>query len=126
MAEKYLWEDIRPVEHIAKIATGISDKAQNLSKKDWSQSDTQEAQKLINDIPVLLSNLVRRLDRQQTQILNLTQWMYQNVPEQEMLRVLIRCGIGYSELVQCYGVDPSEALSAHIDVEKEQETQNNE
>lgn len=126
MAEKYLWEDIRPIEQLADIANGLSDKSKELAEKPWSDEDQQEVRKTLSNVPVFLSNVVRRLDRQQEQILRLTQWMYQNIPEQEMLRVLVRCGIDYSELVQCYGVDPASALSAHIDVEKEQEATNNE
>ena len=125
MAEKYLWEAIRPIEQLADIATGLSSKSRELSEKDWSDDDQQEVRKTLTNIPVFLSTVIRRLDRQQEQILRLTQWMYQNIPEQEMLRVLVRCGIDYSELVQCYGVDPGSALSAHIDVEKEQEAANN-
>lgn len=126
MAEKYLWEDIRPIEQLADIANGLSDKSKELAEKPWSDEDQQDVRKTLSNVPVFLSNVVRRLDRQQEQILRLTQWMYQNIPEQEMLRVLVRCGIDYSELVQCYGVDPASALSAHIDVEKEQEATNNE
>lgn len=119
MAEKYLWENIRTVETLAQIATNMSDQAKALTQKELTEEDLPACQDLLKKLPVLLSTLVRRVDRQQNQIMELTQWLYQNIPENQMLKLLIHAGIDRSELVYCYNVDAGTALRAQWEAEKE-------
>lgn len=119
MAEKYLWENIRTVETLAQIATNMSDQAKALTQKELTEADLSACQDLLKKLPVLLSTLVRRVDRQQNQIMELTQWLYQNIPENQMLKLLIHAGIDRSELVYCYNVDAGTALRAQWEAEKE-------
>lgn len=123
MAQKYLWGDIRPVSLLYSMTKDVISKAESLPDS-VTQESLQAHKNSIYEMKTLLENLAIRVDRQQNQILELTQWLYQNLNEQDMLKLLIQCGIDRTELVNCYEVDKAAALSAQRALEYEKENEN--
>lgn len=117
--QRFLWEDIKSPEQffdMSKAVCGEIDSALNGHLAGDEQTQTLRRAK------ALIQTMCERLKIQSEQMINLSGFLYKRMPEEELLEVMLSCGITRSEMAACWDVPAQDALDAELRLrEKEKE-----